>query len=167
MKRLPLQFALSFIAMIGLLDPLIAQQTTIDQKVDSVLKLMTLDEKIGQLNQYTSSWSTGPVSPEGNKLQEIKEGKIGSLLNVKGVEKTGSMQQVAMQSRLKIPLLFGLDVIHGYKTTFPIPLAEAASWDLMQLNYRQELQQQKHRHQAFTGRLHQWLILPVILVGEG
>ena len=130
MKRSPLPLTLSFIAMVGLLNPLIAQQSNIDQKVDSVLKLMTLDEKIGQLNQYTSSWSTGPVSPEGNKLQEIKEGKIGSLLNVKGVDKTRSMQQVAMQSRLKIPLLFGLDVIHGYKTTFPIPLAEAASWDL-------------------------------------
>jgi beta-glucosidase len=110
--------------------PANAQKKSIEQKVDSVLKLMTLDEKIGQLNQYSSSWATGPVSPEGNKLQEIREGKIGSLLNVKGVEKTRAMQEIAMQSRLKIPLLFGLDVIHGYKTTFPIPLAEVASWDM-------------------------------------
>ncbi|MDP4207374.1 MAG: beta-glucosidase BglX [Bacteroidota bacterium] len=107
-----------------------AQKKTIEQRVDSVLKLMTLDEKVGQLNQYTSAWATGPVSPEGNKIQEIKEGRLGSLLNVKGFDKTRAMQEVAMQSRLKIPLLFGLDVIHGYKTTFPIPLAEAASWDL-------------------------------------
>ena len=157
MKRLPLQFALSFIAMIGLLNPLIAQQTTIDQKVDSVLKLMTLDEKIGQLNQYTSSWSTGPVSPEGNKLQEIKEGKIGSLLNVKGVEKTRSMQQVAMQSRLKIPLLFGLDVIHGYKTTFPIPLAEAASWDLNAI----ELSARIAATEASASGIH-WTFAPMV-----
>ncbi|MDP4188599.1 MAG: beta-glucosidase BglX, partial [Bacteroidota bacterium] len=102
----------------------------IDKRVDALLKRMTLEEKVGQLNQYTSAWATGPVSPEGNKLQEIKEGKIGSLLNVKGVDKARAMQAVALQSRLKIPLLFGLDVIHGYKTTFPIPLAEAASWDL-------------------------------------
>jgi len=65
-----------------------------------------------------------------DKNQEIKDGKVGSLLNVKGADKTRAMQEIAMQSRLKIPLLFGLDVIHGYKTTFPLPLAEAASWDL-------------------------------------
>ncbi|HWI91640.1 MAG TPA: beta-glucosidase BglX [Flavisolibacter sp.] len=130
MKKLLLPITVLFIASVFCISTAIAQQKAIDQKVDSVLKLMTLDEKIGQLNQYTSSWSTGPVSPEGNKLQDIKDGKIGSLLNVKGVDKTRSMQEIAMQSRLKIPLLFGLDVIHGYKTTFPIPLAEAASWDL-------------------------------------
>ncbi|WP_243349312.1 glycoside hydrolase family 3 N-terminal domain-containing protein [Parabacteroides sp. FAFU027] len=107
-----------------------AQNHTVAQRVDSLMKLMTLDEKIGQLNQYSSSWATGPVSPEGNKLQEIREGKVGSLLNVKGVDKTRAMQEIALQSRLRIPLLFGLDVIHGYKTIFPIPLAEAASWDM-------------------------------------
>ncbi len=106
------------------------KKSKIDLKVDSVLKLMTLDEKVGQLNQYSSNWATGPVSNETNKLEDIRKGKIGSLLNVKGADKTRVMQEVAMQSRLKIPLLFGLDVIHGYKTTFPIPLAEAASWDL-------------------------------------
>lgn len=107
-----------------------AQDKSIDKKIDALLKQMTLEEKIGQMNQYTSSWATGPVSPEGDKIKEIKDGKVGSLLNVKGVEKTRAMQEIALQSRLHIPLLFGLDVIHGYKTTFPIPLAEAASWDL-------------------------------------
>ncbi len=107
-----------------------AQKKNLEQRIDSVMNLMTLDEKIGQLNQYSSSWATGPVSPEGNTLREIKEGKLGSLLNVRGAVKTRAMQNVVMQSRLKIPLLFGLDVVHGYKTTFPIPLAEAASWDI-------------------------------------
>lgn len=107
-----------------------SQKKTIDQRVDSVLQLMTLDEKVGQLNQYSSKWATGPVTSQGDKIQDIKDGKIGSLLNVKGVDKTRAMQDIAMQSRLRIPLLFGLDVIHGYKTTFPIPLAEAASWDM-------------------------------------
>jgi beta-glucosidase len=109
--------------------PLVAQNK-IDKRVDSVLRLMTLEEKIGQLNQYTSSWATGPVSPETNKLQQIRDGKVGSLLNVQGAVKTRTMQAEALKSRLKIPLIFGLDVIHGYKTTFPIPLAEAASWDM-------------------------------------
>ena len=108
-----------------------AQKKTISQKVDSVLKLMTLEEKIGQMNQYNDDHvATGPVTPDNNKIEQIKKGQVGSLLNTVGVERTRSWQQIAMQSRLKIPLLFGQDVIHGYKTTFPIPLAEACSWDL-------------------------------------
>ena len=108
-----------------------AQKKTIDQKVDSVLKQMTLDEKVGQMNQYNGPWEhTGPITEQGDLLQQLKAGKVGSMLNVNGVEHTKELQQIAMQSRLKIPLLFGQDVIHGYRTTFPIPLAEAASWDL-------------------------------------
>ncbi|MGG9962643.1 beta-glucosidase BglX [Ferruginibacter sp. SUN106] len=108
-----------------------AQTKSIDQKVDSVLKLMTLDEKIGQMNQYNGDWqATGPITKDGDKQTQIREGKIGSMLNVTGVDHTRTLQEIAMQSRLKIPLLFGQDVIHGYRTTFPLPLAEAASWDL-------------------------------------
>ena len=108
-----------------------AQKKTIDQKADSVLKLMTLDEKVGQMNQYSGMWAhTGPITPQGDILEQVKAGKLGSMLNVNGVAHTRELQQLAMQSRLKIPLLFGQDVIHGYRTTFPIPLAEAASWDL-------------------------------------
>jgi beta-glucosidase len=108
-----------------------AQQKTIDQRVDSLLRLMTLEEKIGQMNQYNDDWTaTGPVTIDSDKAKQIKSGQVGSLLNCVGVERTRNWQAVAMQSRLKIPLLFGQDVIHGYKTTFPIPLAEACSWDL-------------------------------------
>jgi len=108
-----------------------AQKKTIDQKVDSVLKLMTLDEKVGQMNQYNGPWEhTGPITEQGDILDQLKAGKVGSMLNVNGVQHTMELQQIAMQSRLKIPLLFGQDVIHGYRTTFPIPLAEAASWDM-------------------------------------
>ena len=93
--------------------------------------LMTLEEKVGQLNQYNdNNLATGPVTVDNNKIGQIKAGQVGSLLNVLGSERTRSWQKIAMQSRLKIPLLFGQDVVHGYKTTFPIPLAEAASWDL-------------------------------------
>src|SRR5580765_8383419 len=108
-----------------------AQRKTIDQKVDSVLKLMTLDEKIGQMNQYNGDWeATGPITRDGDKQNQIRKGMLGSILNVTGVEHTRQLQEMAMQSRLKIPLLFGQDIIHGYRTTFPIPLGEAASWDL-------------------------------------
>jgi beta-glucosidase len=104
----------------------------IDRRIDSLLKKMTLEEKAGQLTQYTGDrvTATGPLGKPIDKLDEIKAGRIGSLLNVRGAPQTRKMQEAAMQSRLKIPLLFGLDVIHGYRVTFPVPLAEAASWDL-------------------------------------
>lgn len=101
------------------------------QRVDSVLKLMTLDEKIGQLNQYTGNWqATGPVVENPNKIEQIKAGKVGSMLNIKSVKHTRELQEYAMQSRLRIPLMFGLDVVHGLRTIYPIPLGEAASFDL-------------------------------------
>ena len=103
----------------------------IEKKIDSLIYIMTLDEKIGQMNQYTGDRvATGPIQPNSSKYNDIKEGRVGSMLNVRGSIDTRNVQAVAMQSRLKIPLIFGLDVIHGYRVTFPIPLAEAASWDL-------------------------------------
>jgi len=116
-----------------------AQKKSIAQKVDSVLKLMTLEEKIGQLNQYNDDWlATGPVTIDTSKGNQVRNGQVGSLLNCLGTQRTKNWQTIAMQSRLKIPLLFGQDVVHGFKTTFPIPLAEACSWDLdaMQLSAR-------------------------------
>ncbi|MBK7172460.1 MAG: glycoside hydrolase family 3 C-terminal domain-containing protein [Bacteroidales bacterium] len=107
------------------------QSNSIDRRVDSVLRLMTLDEKIGQMNQYSGFWeATGPITEEGNKLEQVRNGKIGSLINVTGTDHTRQIQQIALESRLGIPLLFGQDIIHGYRTIFPIPLGEAASWDL-------------------------------------
>jgi beta-glucosidase len=103
----------------------------VEQRVSALLRRMTLEEKIGQLTQYSGNWqATGPVSFKGSHQDDIVAGRVGSMLNVLGAERTRAYQQVAMQSRLKIPLLFGQDVIHGYLTTFPIPLAEAASFDL-------------------------------------
>lgn len=92
---------------------------------------MTLEEKVGQMNQYNGDWAaTGPITKDGDKQTQIKQGLVGSMLNVTGVDHTRTLQQIAMQSRIKIPLLFGQDVIHGYRTIFPIPLAEAASWNM-------------------------------------
>lgn len=106
----------------------------IESKITDLLSQMTLDEKMGQLNQYTSRWEmTGPA-PQGTNEQQmldmIKSGAVGSMLNVTGAEATRKAQTLAVEnSRLKIPMIFGYDVIHGYQTMFPIPLAEAASWE--------------------------------------
>jgi beta-glucosidase len=126
MKKLSISFIILLVSFLGF-----SQTNDIDQKVTELLNKMTLEEKIGQLNQYTNDANlTGPLVVNPNKEREIKDGLLGSMLNVNGADRTRKYQELAMQSRLKIPLLFGLDVIHGYKTTFPIPLAEAASWDL-------------------------------------
>lgn len=107
-------------------------QKTIDQKVSELLSKMTLEEKVGQLVQYSGfEYATGPQnSNSATVLNEIKQGKVGSMLNVAGAEETKKFQELALKSRLRIPLLFGQDVIHGYRTTFPVNLGQAASWDL-------------------------------------
>jgi beta-glucosidase len=106
----------------------------VEKKIDALLAQMTLEEKIGQLNQYSSTFDVTGPAPQGgaarNRYEHIRNGMVGSMLNVVGAAATRQAQQLALeQSRLKIPLIFGLDVIHGYRTMFPIPLAEAASWD--------------------------------------
>ncbi|HNX44025.1 MAG TPA: beta-glucosidase BglX [Bacteroidales bacterium] len=106
-----------------------------DQKIkvfiDALMKKMTLEEKLGQLNlPDAGQFVTGEMG-SSDIGKKIKEGKVGGLFNIKSVEKVREMQKLAIdQSRLKIPLIFGMDVIHGYQTTFPIPLGLAASWDL-------------------------------------
>lgn len=113
-----------------------AKMKKIDFSVDSLLKLMTLEEKIGQMNQYNGFWDvTGPAPAGGNakmKYDHLKKGWVGAVLNVKGVKDVRSLQEIVVkESRLGIPLLFGFDVIHGQKTLTPIPLAESASWDTL------------------------------------
>jgi beta-glucosidase len=101
-----------------------------EARVDALLSRMTLDEKIGQLNQLSSGSLTGPerVVTDGDAL--IRTGMVGSLLNPVTAKETNAYQKEALEgSRLHIPILFGLDVIHGFRTTFPIPLGLSASWD--------------------------------------
>src|SRR5829696_3298675 len=99
----------------------------VEQRVNALLAQMTLPEKLGQLQQLDGE-SNGNFRPE--HLELIRKGLLGSTLNVRGAQRTNQVQRVAMtESRLKIPVLFGFDVIHGYRTIFPIPLAEASSWD--------------------------------------
>jgi beta-glucosidase len=107
----------------------------VEQKVSALLKQMTLEEKIGQMNQYNGFWDlTGPAPSSGNaakKYDHLRKGYVGSMLNLRGVENVRKIQKIAVEeTRLGIPLIIGFDVIHGYETLSPIPLAESASWDL-------------------------------------
>jgi beta-glucosidase len=107
----------------------------IEQKVTRLLNQMTLEEKIGQMNQYNGFWDlTGPAPSNGDaakKHEHLRKGYVGSMLNLRGVENVRKIQKIAVEeTRLGIPLIIGFDVIHGYETLSPIPLAESASWDL-------------------------------------
>jgi beta-glucosidase len=102
----------------------------LEEKVDALLQKMTLEEKVGQLVQYSAGQATGPTSGRTDDSDMIRKGQVGSLFNVTGARETNALQRIAVEnSRLKIPLIFGLDVIHGFRTTFPIPLGLAATWE--------------------------------------
>lgn len=110
-------------------------KSEIAEKVATLLDKMTLEEKIGQMNQYNGFYDvTGPAPKGGDaarKYEYLAKGYVGSMLNVRGVKEVRAVQKIAVEeSRLGIPLIIGFDVIHGYKTMAPIPLAEAASWDM-------------------------------------
>ncbi len=99
--------------------------------ITSLMNKMTLDEKIGQLNLPSAGEFTTGTATNSNIGNNVKKGNVGGLFNIKGVEKIKAIQKVAVEeSRMKIPMLFGMDVIHGYETTFPIPLGVAATWDM-------------------------------------
>ncbi|SFU30846.1 beta-glucosidase [Pustulibacterium marinum] len=106
-------------------------QSPFEKQIDSILSLMTLEEKLGQLNLPSSGDITTGQAKSSNVAKMIEEGKVGGLFNIKTAEKIQEVQKIAVEkSRLGIPLLFGMDVIHGYKTTFPIPLGLSSSWDM-------------------------------------
>ena len=107
----------------------------IEERINILMKQMTLEEKVGQMNQYNGFWDvTGPAPTGGSaeeKYKNIKKGLVGSMLSVRGVKEVKAVQKIAVEeTRLGIPLIIGFDVIHGYKTLSPIPLAESSSWDM-------------------------------------
>ncbi|WP_043482482.1 glycoside hydrolase family 3 N-terminal domain-containing protein [Janthinobacterium sp. HH01] len=144
----------------ALLLPLIsnAQDAQIERKVAALMKQMTVAEKVGQLHQISGRLFTGPTSSDyAAKLADIRLGKVGSMLNIKGVADTREIQALALQSRLRIPLLFGQDVIHGYHTVFPVPLGESASWDM------EAIEQSAHiaAREAAAAGIH-WTFAPMV-----
>lgn len=135
MRYLSLIFTLVILASCSTTDETPLQHgadATKQSFINDLVSQMTLKEKIGQMSQATGSWEvTGPVIKDANVIEMASTGKVGSFLNIYGAERTRNAQELAVNnSRLGIPLIFGYDMIHGYATTFPIPLAEAASWDL-------------------------------------
>ena len=147
----------SLMALLVLFSPQV-----IADDVESLIREMTLEEKIGQLTLYSAAFEvTGPrptSDDQARRYDDIASGRIGSMLNVLGVEATRKMQELAVNnSRLGIPLIFGYDVIHGYRTQFPIPLAEAASWDLDTIEHSARLA----AVEASAAGLH-WAFAPMI-----
>jgi beta-glucosidase len=136
MKKIILTLSFAFLALLSFAQTPYKNTNLSDKaRIADLLSRMTVEEKVGQLNQVNGGVLTGPsvANDPGaqGKVQLLKEGMVGSFLNVVGTEQTLATQKIAVeQTRLGIPLLFAFDVIHGYKTVFPIPLAEAASWDL-------------------------------------
>jgi len=128
------------------------------QFADSILRLMTLDEKIGQLNQLPGiGTQTGPRAPAGGEAL-IRSGRVGSFLGIWGAEHTRELQRIATQeSRLRIPLLFAMDVIHGFRTIYPVPIAEAASFDPV----RVEFSARQSAVEATAHGLH-WTFAPMV-----
>lgn len=166
MKNLLLRLCYSIISawiiiLLGLAQPAQSQQLTeqeIDHKVDSLLSKMTLQEKVGQLTLFTSDMtSTGPTIRD-NYMELVQSGKVGALFNAYTVDYTRKLQKVAVEeTRLGIPLLFGFDVIHGFRTIFPIPLGETASWEPKLV---QEAARVAGREAAASG-LH-WTFAPMV-----
>ena len=115
-------------AVIGVVRPAapLAAQAPVEQRITALIARMTLAEKLGQLNLPTFD----PNAANPSQAELVRRGLVGGFLNLDGADATRAMQKIAVeQSRLHIPLLFGQDVIHGYRTTFPIPLAEASAFD--------------------------------------
>ncbi|HJS00351.1 MAG TPA: beta-glucosidase BglX [Flavobacterium sp.] len=134
--------SVKYIFLLAVITTMNAQKKTyldttkpIEERIALLMKEMTLEEKVGQMNQYNGFWEvTGPAPKGGDaekKYEHLRKGWVGSMLTVRGVKNVKAVQKIVVEeTRLGIPLIIGFDVIHGYKTLSPIPLAEAASWDL-------------------------------------
>ncbi len=130
---------LSFLFLLVTVEGQVSAQK-MDAYVSGLMKKMTLDEKIGQLNLPAAGDITTGLAQSSNIAGKIREGKVGGLFNIKGVDKIKAIQKVAVEeSRMKIPLLFGMDVIHGYETVFPIPLGLSCSWDMKAIQRSAEI----------------------------
>ena len=120
---------LFFMSMM-LLMSLTSMAQTKDQFISDLMSKMTVEEKLGQLNLMPAGSITTGVKKDSPRLEKIAQGKVGAILNMKGYENIRNLQDAALKSRLAIPLIIGMDVVHGYETVFPIPLAQSCSWDL-------------------------------------
>lgn len=130
MKKIILSCIVCSLSAVGMLNGQNTSVQNIDTRVEALLAKMSLDDKIGQLNQVVGDISTGTDVSKDDLLKQVRAGQVGSILSHTNFENKITLQKTALKSNLGIPLVFGFDVIHGYKTIFPIPLAQAASWDM-------------------------------------
>lgn len=137
-----------------------SENREMDRFVSELMGKMTIEEKIGQLCQCSGGFATGPNNTKIDRTEDISKGLLGSMLNVSGAANTRKYQEAAMKSRLQIPLIFGLDVIHGFRTGFPLPLAEAASFDLDAI----ERSARCSAREAAAAGLH-WTFAPMVDIG--
>ena len=137
-------------------------ESDIYNKVDSLMSLMTLKEKIGQTIMYSGDWvTTGPIV-SSNNIKLLKDGNLGAMLNVYSAKKTKELQKIAVEeTRLGIPILFGYDIIHGFKTIFPINLGHAASWDMKDIQKSARIA----ADEASSAGLH-WTFAPMLDIGR-
>ncbi|SMO51247.1 beta-glucosidase BglX [Gracilimonas mengyeensis] len=161
-KRSVVLFSLSLIMLIAGActspSPGDSEEERIAQKADSVLAMMTLEEKIGQMTLFTSDMDQTGAFLRSEYKSDIKKGRVGAIFNAYGAEYTRELQRMAVEeSRLGIPLLFGYDVVHGHRTIFPVPLAEASSWDIDMMQKTAEV---AAREAAAEG-LH-WTFAPMV-----
>jgi beta-glucosidase len=117
-----------------------SDNAAIENKIDALLQQMTLEEKIGQMTLYTSDWDvTGPTIRSGYR-KDIEAGKVGAIFNAYSVDYVRDLQEMAVEkTRMKIPLMFGYDVIHGHRTIFPMPLAQAATWNMEAIEHSERI----------------------------
>ena len=135
--------------MVGVLFLACTPKNPEEEKIENLLSQMTIEEKIGQMNQLDPSWDAEP------KEQLIKEGKVGSIFNVVGAKEINRLQRMAVEeSRLGIPLLVARDVIHGYETIYPIPLGQGATWNTALVERAAQLTAQEAT--SFGIHFHQW-----------
>jgi beta-glucosidase len=135
---------------------------TADQKMNTfitgLMSKMTLDEKLGQLNLPGAGDITTGQASSSDIAKKIREGKVGGLFNIKSVQKIKDVQRIAVEeSRLKIPLIFGMDVIHGYETVFPIPLGLSCTWDMKAVERSARIAAIEPAPMASTGPFRPWL----------
>lgn len=127
-QRITIVFLIFFSSAVAAQAP---QDAKMKPFIDALMKKMTLEEKLGQLNLPAAGDIVTGQAGNANIAKKIEQGKVGGLFNIKSVAKIKEVQKLAVEkSRLKIPLLFGMDVIHGYETVFPIPLALSCTWDM-------------------------------------
>ncbi len=163
MKRLLLTISFTGCWLFGL-----AQSQDMKSFIDNLMSKMTTEEKIGQLNLLPGGDITTGAVMNSPLAKLATEGRLGAVLNVVGLDKIRPLQEAAVKrSRLGIPLLFGQDVIHGYQTVFPIPLAQSCSWNLKAIEEGAQIAAKEATSQGINWLIVRWLTLLLIHVGAG